>query len=125
MSDLDLKWVPRPAKAVNAADRLIAMKKTHNVWEVIDEVFKVWSSHHPEKWKSFVWNVRDVKETRIDKKFGTSKTKGSNLRYYIDIPQDVIYMLRTLYTPDELPMNSKFFREFAKRFPKFKVVDKV
>lgn len=101
------------------------MKMTHSVWDVIDEIINVHAKEHPEKWKAYVMQVEEARSSRKDSKFGSTGTKGSNLRYTLDIPEKVLLMIRMLYNPDELPMDRKFFLKFAKRYPKFKVAEKV
>ena len=116
-----------PATDVQAADRLLTLKKTKDVWEVIEECFKIWADKHPKEYKSFLFHVQEVRETRKRTKGFRGVTKGKDggyIEYTMDIPQDIIYMLRVLYTPEELPMDKKFFRKFAKKFPKFKVSGK-
>lgn len=115
----------RPRKAVEGADLLIEMKKKNTVWEVIAKAIEIWSDSQPEKWNSALIDIKDVKETRKDKKFGTSKSKNSNLRHFIDLPEPVFKLIRALYHAEELPMNKEFFQEFGKRFPAFKVVEKI
>jgi len=126
VSILQPGYVLRPAWAIQAADTLIRMKKDNRpIWESIEYMIKVWHKTRPTEWKSYLYYLNDIRETRIDKKFGTSKTKGSNLRYTLDIPEIIMSMIRKLYTADELPMDRKFFIKFARRFPAFKVVEKM
>jgi len=116
-----------PAKTVQAADRLLRLKKENKLWEVVEECFNIWSSKHPTEWKSFLFHVQEIRETRKSTKGFRGVTKGKDggyIEYTMDVPQDVIFMLRVLYTPDELPMDKKFFRQLGKRFPKFKVSGK-
>lgn len=114
-----------PAKNVQAADKLLKLKSENKLWEVVEECFKIWADKHPKQWKSFLFHLRDVKESRKRTKgfSGVSRDKetGGYIEYTLDIPQDVIYMLRVIYSPDELPMDKKFFRELGRRFPKFRV----
>ena len=126
MQDL-IKYAP--ARDVQAADRLLKLKKENKLWEVVEECFNIWASKHPDEWRSFLFHVKDVRDSRkVTKGFaGVTKDKehGGYIEYTLDIPQDVIYMLRVVYTPDELPMDKKFFRQLARRFPKFRVSHKV
>lgn len=118
-----------PAKNVQAADRLIALKKQNKLWEVVEGCFDIWASKNPKEWKSFLIHVDDVRNSRkATRGFrGVSKDKetGAFIEYTLDIPQDVVYMLRILYSPDELPMDKAFFRQLARRFPKFRVSHKL
>ena len=94
-----------------------------NPWPVIEKVINFWADKHPTQWRSFLYNLDEIKETRKDSKYGLSK--GKTMRYILDIPEYVQYLIRILYNADELPMNHKFFLEFARRFPKMKVASKL
>jgi len=116
------------ADVIRAAERLIKLKKQNKLWETIEEIIKVWIAKNPSRWDAVLIHLDDIKGTRRDRKFATGKgtTWGSGqIRYLVDIPQEVILMIRTLYTSEELPMNKEFFREFAKRFEKFRIPEKI
>ena len=126
---LDKFGIPRKLKDVAAVERLFKLKETSgsNPWPVIGECLRIWEKSAPRTWDSFLFNLEATRETRKDKTYGSTvdKETGGILRYTLDIPEKVIYMLRTLYTPDELPMNREFYRAFANRYPKFKVAEKI
>lgn len=118
--------VPRKAEDVLAVDRLIKMKSTSDVWTVIAECIKIWSSKNPTKWNSYLIELDDVKKTRKDKFASTTdKVTGGVLRYTVDLPQPIYLMIRMLYTDQELPMDTRFFHILAKKFPIFRVADKI
>lgn len=117
--------VERPAHAVQAADKLIKLKTENKPWEAIELIVNIWAKTKPKEYKSYLIDLSDTKETMKDKKFGTTRTRGSNLRRYLDIPDTVMFMIRKLYTADELPMNKEFFQAWARKFPKMKVVEKI
>lgn len=120
-----------PSGAVRAADRLLSLKPKYDVWYVIGEIMKVWEKSQPSNWTSHLVHLRDVKESRKvttvgGKQFaGVSKSGGAYLAYLIDMPEKVVRMIRALYNPNELPFNKKFYMEFARRFPKYRVMNKV
>lgn len=124
-TDPDIRYELKPRQAVSGADTLIEMKKTKPVWEVIAKAIDIWADTHPIQWESVLIDTKYTRETRKDKKFGTSKTKASNLRYTLDMPLPVSKMIRALYNPDELPMDRKFFIKFARKFPAFKIAEKM
>lgn len=121
----------RPIKieTIQAINRLETLKKKHggDPWPVIEECFKIWIKSHPKHWNSYLYNLGNIKATRKDKKFASSydRKTGGTLRYTLDIPQPVFYMISALYEPGELQMNRDFFIEFGKRFPQFKVAEKI
>ena len=114
----------RQVADIEAASRLIALKNKHgsDVWPVVEECLRIWASKKPKEYQSFLLDLKDVQETRRDK-FATSETEM--YRYTLDIPETVIFMLRKLYTTDEMPMDKEFFRKWARKFPKMKVAEKI
>lgn len=109
-----------------AANRLIELSKIKPMWEVVDEIIRIWSELKPKEWKSHLINMANLRETRKNK-FSSSydKKTGNNLRYTLDVPEKVILMIRVLYGTDEAPMDKKWFNTFAKRYPKFVVAEKI
>jgi len=120
-----------PAKKLAVTNYLWKLVKTKPFWEVVEGVIKVWTKHNPTKWKAYLVEIKDVKEgqkvTSVgSKQFrGVSKDKktGGYLSYMVDMPAWIMLCLRRLY-PD-LKFDKKFFREFGRRFPLFRVREKV
>ena len=121
--------IKRKLSDIRIVGHLETLKKKSgsDPWPVIEECFKVWQSKNPTEWDSYLYYLEDIRETRKDKKFASStdKVTGGILRYVVDIPQKIMFMIRILYTPDELPMNKAFFINFAKRFPKLVIPEKI
>lgn len=113
---------PRQVTDIEAIRRLMKLRQTKDVWIVVEECLRIWSSKRPQEYKSHLIELKDIKETRRDK-FASSKTEM--FRYTLDIPETVIFMLRKLYTVQELPMDRKFFRTWAKKFPRMQVAEKI
>lgn len=111
---------------VLAADRLMEMKKTRTVWEVIAEMITIWEARNPKSWQSYLVHLDDIKKTRKDKKYASTydKTHGGYLRYTVDFPQPIMDMIRSIYNSGELPMDKKFFRLFGRKFPRFQIAEK-
>lgn len=114
---------------LNWVDHVVKLKQKNgsNPWPVIEACFSFWAQQSPTRYRSFLFSIDNTRETRKDQKFGSSTDKitGGILRYTLDIPEEVMLMIRCIYNVDELPMNREFFNEFAKRFPRFKVAQKV
>ena len=110
-------------------DKYVTLKKKSgsNPWPVIEEAISDWKKIKPKEWEAFIVNVQDLRNTRKDKKYAstTDKVTGGILRYTLDIPYPVMRLIRAVYNVDELPMNKEFFLEFARKFPYFKVADKL
>ena len=129
MDAIQLQEKLAPAWAVEAVDKLIFMKKKEDVWTVIEKIMEIWVKTKPNEWKSYLIDLKETKQTRKVTKGlrGVSKDKdtGGYLAYTVDVPTKVIKMIRAIYDPDELPMDKVFFRTFAKKFPTFKIMEKV
>lgn len=125
----DAFGVKRRFSDVLAVERLETLKQKHgsNPWPVIEACLTMWAERNPMQWESYLVYLDDIKKTRKDSKHGSSQDKktGGILRYTLDIPQTVMYMIRCLYSPQELEMSKEFFHEFARRFPKLKVAEKI
>jgi hypothetical protein len=97
-------------------------KSASNPWPVIEEIINVWASKKPGKWRALLLDVGDLKDTRATD-YGSSKTKST--RYLVDVPEEIVTWIRVVYNPDELPMNKKFWRTFANKFPSLRVAKKL
>jgi len=120
-----------PAGDISFVNRVIDLKKKSgsNPWPVIEGCIKFWRDKRRKRWDAYLIHIDDTRETRRDSKFASVHDRANDgyLRYTLDIPQEIIYMIRCIYSPDELPMDkqSGFFKEFAKRFPVFRVAQKI
>ena len=114
-----LNWVEQVTK--------LKAKSGSNPWPVIEECFNFWAQQSPSRYQSFIISIDNNKKTRKDSKFASTKDPihGGYLRYTLDIPEEVMFMIRCIYNVDELPIDREFFNEFAKRFPKLKIPEKV
>jgi len=119
---------PRDTKHIQAVVHLENLKSTSgtNVWPVIEECLQVFASSNPTHYKSHLVYLDETKRTRANK-FASKHDKKNDgyIRYIADIPEKVIMMIRALYSAEELPMDKDFFREFARRFPQYRVAEKI
>lgn len=116
-------------KDIAAVERLIALKKKggSSPWPVIEQCIKIWEDKRPKEWKSFLFEVDRVRGSRANKFAVSKKDKvhGGYLRYILDIPDLVIFLIRRVYSVTELPMTKDFLYEFARRFPHMRVAEKL
>lgn len=128
---LDKFGIPRDLRDVAAVERLVKLKESSgsNPWPVIDEILKMWENKakRANQWKSYLFELESTRETRKNEYAASDAdpVHGGILRYTLDMPEFVYYAIRMLYTPDELPTNKGFYREFANRYPKMKVAEKI
>jgi hypothetical protein len=129
MDFTDYKYAPAPS--VQAANRLLELRKNGDIWAVIDEIVRIWEREAPSEYESFLITLEEIKQTRKvtnvgSKQFsGVSRTNKGMLRYRLDIPVRVVKMIRALYSPQELVMDTKFYEKLERRFPKFRISEKV
>ncbi len=96
-----------------AVEKLEKLKRDSgsSPWPVIEQCFKMWEKTRPTEYESYLIYIQDLRETRKDKKFGSStdKVTGGIIRYTVDVPKKVMDMIRAIYSPQELPMDKKDF----------------
>ena len=118
----NLRWAP--SKVVGMADKLVQLKNTRPVWEVIEELMRMYSETNVKEYDSYLIDLEDTKDngkiTNVGGKAFSNVSKdieGSLLRHRLDIPVKVVYMIRRLYSTDEVQMDQKFFDTWARKFP--------
>lgn len=115
----------RSSNDVQLADKVVHMRKNKDQWETIEELVKAWMERTPEEFKAFKVYLNDTREVQVDSKFGTTKNKDQDRRLLLVMPRPLHDMIRSIYKPDELKMDKKFFMEFARRFKIFKIPEKI
>lgn len=115
----------REAEKVAWVEKVIEKRQTKDVWEVIDELVKIWTKIAPEDEQAMKINVQQYRESQKDRIFGqTLNGKDQERRFVLAFPRSLMWMIRSQYKVEELPMDSKFFKEFGRRYPAFKIAEK-
>jgi len=110
---------------IELAEKIIKLKNTKDHWAVIDELVKVWAEKATDEVEAIQINVSQYKESLKDKVYGqTELGKDQERRFKLSFPTTLMLMIRTQYKHDELKMDEKFFHEFGRRYPFFKVAEK-
>lgn len=116
----------RKSEDVELVDKIIELRKKADHWAVLDELIKAWVKKSPEEVEAVKVDVGDQREMLIDKEFGTTAGgKDFGRRLIVLFPTNLQAWIRKVYNTTELPFDKKFYQEFAKRYPGFKVADKV
>ncbi len=115
----------RRVEDVEFADHVIDMKKKKDVWTVIENLVSAWKKLSPEEFQAYKVHIDNTRDAQIDKKFGTTRSKDQDRRFILVFPQPLMQMIRSVYKPDELAMDKKFYREFARRFRFFQIPEKL
>lgn len=104
----------RPSKDIQFVDKLIGLRALGKHWEVIDEIVSHWQSKNPKKYRSFIIEMDQKRGTRANK-YGSNKNKS--VRSLVDIPEDIYYLIRKVYTADEMTFDKDFVSGMYKRYP--------
>jgi hypothetical protein len=121
----------RKVSDLNAVESLFKLKQENgsNPWPVIEKCVDIWTKTNPRQWKSFLFEVKSTKENRRNKFAASDPRKdrqGGIIRYTLDIPEKVMFMIRCVYDSSELDMGtSEFIEAWARRFPKMMVAEKI
>lgn len=110
---------------VNAVDKIIELRDTKSVWDVIDELVQIWSERTPEEFQGLKVTIDDLRETRKDRKYGKTDDKNMDRRLTMVFPITLQAWIRKIYSVEELPFDQKFLREFAQRYKGFRVPEKL
>ncbi len=109
---------------VELAENIVEMSHNKDQWDVIDKLVKVWSKNAPDDVEAMRINISQYRESLVDKKFGqTLHGKDQERRFQLAFPKALMLMIRSIYKADVLPMDRKFFAEFGKRYPFFRVAE--
>ncbi len=115
----------RKVEHIELAEKVIEMRNQKDPWKVIAKLVEGWTKTAPDEVQAILINVDEYKEMTQDKKFGTTLGgKDQERRFKLAFPANLQLMIRTQYKADELPFDQKFYAEFGKRYPAFKVAEK-
>lgn len=115
----------RPINDVSLADKVLDLRKNKNPWRVIEQLVAAWEERSPEDFIGFKAQIKDTRDNQVDSKFARTRNQDMDRRLVVVLPQTLHDMIRSMFTPQEFPMDKKFFIEFARRFPFFKVPEKL
>jgi hypothetical protein len=116
----------RRADDMAFADYIIELKNNKDKWIVINALVNEWAKRDKEEFKAFRLQIDDVRRGLYDKKYGqTSGDKNMERRLTVIFPESLYFMIRSVYKVGELQMDRAFYQEFAKKFPFFRVPDKI
>jgi hypothetical protein len=116
----------RDSDDLELAEKIIDLKNKKDPWEVIDELIKVWAKRSPDEEKAIRIEVEDHKQSLNDKEFGqTNGGKDFERRFVFMMPLGLQNLIRAIYKPSDLPFDREFNNKFAKRYPYFRIAEKV
>lgn len=113
----------RSARHVAAVDRIMNAAKTKSFWGFVDEVMVVWAEIHPAQWREMIVDIKEQRHGLRDRQYATTESKHMDRRLLLRMPEFVNYAIVKMF-PD-YPMDRKFFNTFAKRYPAFRISEKV
>ena len=116
----------RRLEDVELAEDILKTKNTRDIWTTIDKLIKTWEERAPDEVQAIKVNLTQYKEGIEDKEFG--QTKGGHeqeRRFTLVFPLALQNMIRSVYKTGEVDFNKQFYSEFAKRYPRFRVAEKI
>jgi hypothetical protein len=114
----------RDASDVLLADKVLESK--NDIWATIDLLVNAWEKKSPEDFKAFKVQMGDYRSGLFDRRFAQTKDgKNHERRFTMVFPEKLYNMIRAIYKADELPMDKKFYYDFLKRYPFFRVPEKI
>ena len=115
----------RSFEDIELAEDIIKTKNNKDSWAVIDKLVNAWAKRAPDDVEALEINLTQYRENAVDKKFGqTIMGSDQERRFKLAFPYSLMMMIRSIYKPQDLKMDSKFYDEFAKRYPYFRVAAK-
>lgn len=123
----------RNARDLSFADEVFKAKR-QNPWRAIELIVEAWATKKPKQFAAYDKYIGDTRENLADKKYGLTKDssrngrvsdRGHDRRLKLIMPVDVERMIRVVFNTQELVMDKEFFDEFARRFPFFKIPEKL
>ena len=117
--------ISRRLEDVELAEKVIELRRKKDPWAVIHLMTIAWANKAPDEVDALMIGIKDYREDLVDHKYGQTKGgKDLERRFTLSFPKTLMRMIRTIYNSEELPMDSKFFAEFGKRYPAFKISER-
>ena len=112
-----------PAWAVGLTDDFFRKVKSKDTFEVIDHIIARWKEVFPQEYKEQEDYIKDIRETRANPH---ASTPSKALRHLLSVPPRVMFTIEKVLGPERADFrNEKFIRAFAKRYPIFRVAEKI
>ena len=121
------------ARDLQLANHLLNTRATKPKWETISEIVKGWKSRHPKKWDAYLIHLKDSRENQKTTNVGSKRFRGVSrdkendalLSQVVDFPIWIMQCIRKLFSDQELQFDKDFFRGFARRYPEFRIMEKI
>lgn len=116
----------RNVEDIEFAEKITDMRKEQDPWEVIAELITVWAKTTPDDVEAISINLGQYREAQKDKEFAQTEQGGDyERRFQLAFPKNLMLMIRSQYKAEDLPFDREFFAEFVKRYPFFRVSEKI
>ena len=114
-------------KVVEDVDRIVELAhgerdfiKSESDWKVMEGLLQFWASRWPDEYRSFKATVSDIRQTRSEDGYSESR----EIKYVGALPsQRFMKMIKAIFPAQQ--WDKKFVSKFVKRFPLFKVGDRI
>lgn len=109
-----------PAFFVQAVDELLMKVRHKNVWEICDWAIEFWMRKNPTEASRYMEAMKEFRSSRKNQYASTGGGDNIEQRVMVRIPSDISYLLEKIakHKIDEYG-RTKFWKEFARRYPGF------
>lgn len=111
-----------PSWMVEAVDEFLYKIRHKSIWEIVDFCIEVWAKRNPKEYREY---FETMKRYRSDRKNKFGSTESKSLRSLLEVPREITGLLRKVasHRIDEYG-ETKFWKDFAKKYPGFRGGDK-
>ncbi len=99
---------------------IITPKESNDMWTVVDGLIADYTRVHPEEVKEI---IETAKEHRANLRNTTAASEGGSLRHALVLPVGLNFLLKKSFP--EIFREKKVLREFMKRYPGFRIPEKL
>lgn len=103
-------------------DKLILSKGRGALWDVVDEIMRYLWTYKRDYMVDLIEDVKRDRELVLNQ-YGSSK--GKSFRKLGSMPEELEILISRAYMEEIDARSSKFRREFFKRYPAFRIAEKI
>lgn len=113
---------------VQVADHIVQYANKHGMWPTIDFIVKRWIEKNPAEFESLKSAIVDAK-TNLQNRFGNNEsTRKGNMpmKRTLELPEKIWTLINVLFTVQKKEYKGGekgFWRDFANKYPAFKIGD--
>lgn len=100
--------------------------ETEQQWGLVRDIIRVWEIVFEEDAKEFYGYIKGLKGSQVNKYGSKREAGGAEVRHLGEMPSKVRSLILAVFpNAGEQMFEKKFMRTFVRKFPQFKVADKI